>query len=224
MAKKPISCKFNTFDSLTDFEMYIQSIKITPPALQSEFVEIPGGTIIDMATLMDGRPKFGRARLDISFSFKRNATVDYNAVANLLHGNKFKIFLDDRPNNYYWGIVTVETYDPYQAFPGLTISVNCDPWLYEVSDYRLEINTEKAAKIDVGRDATSLKIWNHRGSAGPLTVTVDNGSAQSIVSKTELYPLSVSVPRGVHTIKLTYSGSGTSTAYAMVKVSRKMLV
>lgn len=105
---------------------------ISPPEPKTKLVEVPGtDTVIDLTETLTGSVKYGMREAEFQFYLYGNRKKwkeTYSAILNTLHGKRVKIVMDDDPNWYYIGRVTVGELEADKAAAGLTISAQVEPY------------------------------------------------------------------------------------------------
>ena len=126
--------KFGTYHTYDDFNMILSEKKIGSPSPKIETVDVPGGDgVLDLTDYFGG-VKYGNRSL--SFDFSTITSQDefmnlFSRVQNALHGQKMKIVLDEDPDWYYIGRITVSEWKAEKNIGKLTIDCDCDPYKYK---------------------------------------------------------------------------------------------
>ena len=86
---------------------------INPPAVKTTYVDVPamdGG--LDYTDVLLGRPAYGYREGSWEFAVRsrRSWSEVYTSVMNYLHGVKHSIVLEDDPDYYYTGRLTVNAW------------------------------------------------------------------------------------------------------------------
>ena len=71
--------------------------------------------------------------MEFGRGLKKNAwPTMYSKVQSLFHGKQVKVIFDDDTEYYYSGRATVSNYTRFQTLGTFTITVNADPYKYEI--------------------------------------------------------------------------------------------
>lgn len=57
-----------------------------------------------------------------------------NKIYNALHGKDVQVILDEEPSHYFYGRVTVESAARSQIAGQVVLSVDCEPYRYEIQE------------------------------------------------------------------------------------------
>lgn len=127
--------------SFRDYGLYPhEKPVIETPEIQKDEVEIPGRDgYLDLTESLDGMVHYFNR--DAEFSFvaiggRKTWDTIYKRLKNDLHGRIKKIVVDEEPDGYYYGRLTVEEpkYDDKKGIAIFTITGNLDPWKYDFSE------------------------------------------------------------------------------------------
>jgi phage-related protein len=206
---------FGNYHSYRDFQLILASKTIGTPSPKTETIDIPGGDGVLDLTDFFGETKYGNR----SHSFEFSTMVPpsefmslFSRVQNALHGRKLTIILDDDPEWYYIGRISVSEWKADRNIGKLTIDCDCEPYKYQIS-------TTVITKAISGTLAFTLPNSRKRvvpevkvTSASGLTVTYGSGSLWTLASGSYLLPElelvegdnPVTVPR-TGTITFTYT-------------------
>lgn len=127
---------------------------ITVPQFKSEYIDIPGanGSIdastilwatplysatgeIESSTYQDGYPTFQNRSGSVEFYVMNDYGEWYNRYSDAmdyLHGQKMKIILEDEPDYYYTGRMTVNQWRSEKNWSKITLDYNVEPFKYEL--------------------------------------------------------------------------------------------
>ena len=108
---------------------------ISPPTPKLKLVQVPGSdNIIDLTESLTGQVHYEMRT--ISFEFVMMAERArwpslYSEIMNYLHGKKIRIIMDDDPNFYYTGRVTVGNLDPDKKTAVISMEAQVEPYKHE---------------------------------------------------------------------------------------------
>ena len=123
---------FVNYHSFRDFRLILSpNNAIGTPTPKYELIDIPGGDGMLDFTEAFGEVKYGNRPLSFEFSpmVPQSEFMSlFATVQNALHGQKMKIILDDDPDWYYIGRITVSEWKANRLIGKLTIDCDCEPF------------------------------------------------------------------------------------------------
>lgn len=199
--------KFGEFHSWNDFSLILSEKKIGSPSPKTETIDIPGGDGVLDLTEFFGEVRYNNRPLEFVFSTKvpqSEFLALFSRVQNALHGQKMRIVLDDDPEWFYVGRITVSEWKANKAIGKLTIDCDCEP-------YKTKIN-ETVVFAEVTEETTVI-LPNSKKRVVP---TIDITGTINLTYGVNFYALSegrydlpaVILENGNNTIIL--SGTGTA--------------
>ena len=125
----------NTWD---DWHLIPESRPLfNPPPVKSNYIEIPGGdSILDLTTVMAGRPLYNNRTGNWSFIVQngfKDWSVLYSEIMAYLHGQKLRAILEDDPDFYYEGRFSVNQWKSDKNWSRIVIDYNVNPYKQYVS-------------------------------------------------------------------------------------------
>ena len=98
--------------SYNDFALLMKTKVISPPEVQTKFLEVPmrNGSI-DMTDTLTGSVKYKNRSITIKFKILdryEDIWTKVSEVENYLHGKRMKVIFDDDPCFYYVGRLSVK--------------------------------------------------------------------------------------------------------------------
>lgn len=127
---------------------------ITPPSFKSNYIDVPGANgSIDASTTLVSYPKYSQtgaiADSTVVESYptynNRTGSIEfyvmndygewynrYSDAMDYLHGQKVKIILEDEPDYYYQGRMTVNQWRSEKDWSKITLDYNVAPFKYEL--------------------------------------------------------------------------------------------
>lgn len=199
--------KFGDFHSYYEWGLVLQKKEIGAAAPKVNQIEIEGGDGVLDLTEFFGEVKY-KNRL-LSFTFALPGTTQsaflalYSVVQGAIHGQKMKVILDDDPNNYYYGRVSINQWKSNKNIGEIVIEVDAEPYKYNVS--------ETVVSKTVSGSAT-ITLANSRKRAVP-TITSSasmsftfGGSTYSVGAGTFIIP-DLELVEGNNSVVVT--GNGT---------------
>ena len=176
---------FGNLHSYNDLSLILTKKEIGEPKVKTEYVEVLGGDGKLDFTEAFGEVKYDNRTLKFEFSVIEESTdwaSIYTRVLNSLHGIKMKVTLDDDPDYYYLGRITVSPYESSKRIGKITIEVDAEPYKYK-----------------------QIKTIVTRTVSGSLTVDCYNARKTVVPSFTTDAPIQITYNGNAYTI----SGSGT---------------
>lgn len=160
-----IGVMFDNFHSFNDFSLILNSKEIEAPSPKTETVDIPSGDGVIDLTEAFGEVKFQNRKITLNFStiVPKSQFFDlFSEIQNKIHGQKMKIILDDDPNFWYYGRITVDKWKADKNIGKITVECDCEPYKYKLY---------KTIRSDIITDSTTLAFANLRKSVIP-TITL----------------------------------------------------
>lgn len=204
---------FGGFHTWADWGLYLTGpASISLPVPQTNYIEVPGRDgYLDLSTALTGEPVYQTR--DFSVPLMSLASPEawpglYSSILNAIHGQTLEIVLDEDPDYYYTGRVSVEL----PSYDGT--------WQFVVSGvlypYKLK-QTDTVVTAALTDTDTVLTLTNQRRPVVPV-ITVDaetlltwNGGTCT-VSPGAHSLTALRLTAGSHTLKArTVSGAGTIT-------------
>ena len=106
---------------------------VSPPKPKTKLIQVPGtNTVIDLTESLTGgevkyEPRIIRCEFYVVGGRSKWSAV-YSAVLNEIHGKKMKIIMDDDPNYYYLGRVTIDDIYSNESAASIVISAEVEPY------------------------------------------------------------------------------------------------
>lgn len=113
--------------------MLLKSYPIfTPPKPKTKLVEVPGSDIVlDLTESLTGKVHYGTrvGRFEFVVVGGRSKwPAVYAALLNEIHGKRVQIVLDDDPNHYYQGRVTVDEWASEEVTATIVLTAEVEPY------------------------------------------------------------------------------------------------
>lgn len=125
--------KFDDFHSWNDFHLILSKKTIGSPEPKTEYIDVPGADGTLDLTEYFGETKYENRTLKFEFStiVPMSDFLDlFSEIQNALHGKKMKIVLDEDPEYYYIGRVSVNEWNADKNIGKVTIECDCEPYKY----------------------------------------------------------------------------------------------
>ena len=123
--------KFDNLHTYNDFSLILSLKKIGVPQPKTELLEVPGADEMLDFTEFFGDVKFDNRKLGFEFTTlvpQSKFMTLFSRIQNALNGKRMKIVLDEDPDFYYSGRVSVKEWLADQSIGKITIECDCDPY------------------------------------------------------------------------------------------------
>lgn len=127
----------NTWD---DFHLIPSSRPfVAPPPVNEKLIEVPGRSgMLDLTDALTSSRTFGNRTGSWEFYvmhdlWSRGWAYAYTVVQHYIHGRRLKVVLEDDPDYYYEGRISVTGWASPKDYSKITISYSLDPYKIEAS-------------------------------------------------------------------------------------------
>ncbi len=127
--------RFGSHHSYDDFNLILSHKTIGTPSPKTETIDVPGGDGVLDFTEYFGGVKYNNRELSFDFSTivpQADFMNLFSRIQNALHGQKMQIILDEDPEWYYTGRITVDEWKAEKRIGKLTIDCECEPYKYKM--------------------------------------------------------------------------------------------
>lgn len=172
---------FGSLHSFNNLHLILSQKTIGTPSPKREVIDVPGGDGVLDLTEFFGAVKYNNRQLSFEFStmVPQSQFMDLFAqVQNALHGQKMNIILDDDPEWFYVGRITVSEWKAEKNIGKLTIDCDCEP-------FKQSIYTTTVTKV-VSSNAT-ISLANDKMPTVP-TITTTKEFLISFGGYNDMYP------------------------------------
>lgn len=133
-----LSVSINGVDMLQRYRMALKDRHcVQPPEPKMFYQDVPGAdSSIDLSTANAGRIVYNRRTITLNFGCGYGINEwprVFSEILQQFHGKEGKLIFDDDPNYYYIGRMTVSNYERSRQFGEFTITVDADPYKYELT-------------------------------------------------------------------------------------------
>ena len=127
------------FHTWRDFHAVIQNLDIVgSPTPNTNYVDVPGGNgHIDLTEALTGDVTYSNRTLTFELVMKTSPSLwpqIESRIYNSLHGKAVQVILDEEPSHYFYGRVTVESSARSRTAGQVNLSVDCEPYRYEIQE------------------------------------------------------------------------------------------
>lgn len=128
--------KFGSYHSYDEWKLMLRkAVEVTPPKPKTHYVEIPGmNGSLDLSTAMTGTMRYEDREIRMVFvtlSDRNEWPVTESDILEKIHGQEMQIVLDDDPDYYYTGRVSVG--DAVQLNKSVEIEITAQVRPYKTS-------------------------------------------------------------------------------------------
>lgn len=132
------SVSINGIDMLSTYRMALANRHcVQPPVPKTIYQDVPGADgSLDLSTAIAGRMVYERREITLNFGCGYPVgkwPEVFSEILQNFHGREGRLIFDDDPMYYYAGRMTVSGYSRIQTLGTFTISVNADPYKYELT-------------------------------------------------------------------------------------------
>jgi len=156
--------KFGNYHSYDDLHLILSKKEIGSPEIKKNEIDVPGADGVLDNTDYFGDTKYSNRPLKFEFSVinQDNFLTHYSEVLDKLHGRKMVIILDEEPDFYYTGRLSVSPFTNEKGIGYISIECDCEP-------YKKKIDETVVAKAVT--TSTSIILANSRQRVVPLITT-----------------------------------------------------
>lgn len=127
---------FGTFHSYRAWGLMLTKMPfVSPPEADEKLITVPGSNVvIDLTEALAGTVTYRPREIRCEFVTVENRekwAELYSEILNALHGKRMEIVLDNDPDYYYVGRISVGEFEPDRKTAALTISATVEPYKYE---------------------------------------------------------------------------------------------
>lgn len=204
--------KFGDVHTWARWGLVLHAKTINPPTPRTDYVQIPGRDgAVDMSDALTGRVMYDNRTVTFNFllvdgkySEREEIIAD---IINTLHGKKFDIITDDRPDLYFVGRCSVKTFTNDKAYGSITVDCTCDPYRYAVNEIIRPYKAGNTSSYCINRgNKPIIPVFEVEGS---VTVTL-NGATATFTTGIYRPPEYVLIP-GLNTLTFRMSGASRLT-------------
>lgn len=203
---------FDSVHSGVDWGLLLTVCNKGAPEPKTNYVSVDGRDgDLDLSEALTGEIRFNNRSDEYGFNFldgtRFERQVLMNKVYGFLHGKKRQIILPDWPDYYSIGRLTVTDFKNYMGYGEMSLTANCDPWLYKRVD---TVVTKELTSVDQEIVCINSGI---KTVVPTFTVTAETtikfGDYQTTIDSGSYRLLEISFTTGTHI--LTARGAGTLT-------------
>jgi hypothetical protein len=206
-----------------DFGVIMKTKKISPPEVQTKFVDIPmRDGELDLTEALTGNVKYKNRQIEISFLYLGdfdNIWLKISDIENYLHGKRLKAVFDDDISYYYIGRWQVSEPSIDRKSGTFLIVGNCEPykydgtyedgdWLWDPFDFETGYISDRAFDVDgvfvAMLGGSDKEIIPTITTDADMSVTYDGTAYSLTTGKNKIYDIVIST--GI--TELTFEGTG----------------
>lgn len=126
---------FGSFHSFDDWGLLLQSKDIEAPTPKKKQIDLEGSDGVLDLTESFGSVKYSNRSLSFQFAKKEITQEEYltlySNVQNAVHGQKMHVVMDDDPNFFYIGRISVNEWKSDKNLGTIVIEVDAEPFKYD---------------------------------------------------------------------------------------------
>lgn len=127
---------FNDKHTFRDWGLLMRSRPmVTPPTPKTKIIQVPGSDkIIDLTETLTGAVHYEPRTIKFEFvtgAPRESWAILQSEILTYMHGKAVKIIMDDDPNWYYTGRVTVGDFEADKRHATLTMTAEVEPYKLE---------------------------------------------------------------------------------------------
>lgn len=161
---------FGNLHSYRDLGLLLASKEIGSPPIKENKIDIEGADGSLDLTDFFGEAKYDNVRHKFDFATtvpSQSYPSIFSQIKNALHGKKMRIILDDDPQFYYLGRLSVSSFTHDRGAGYISIDADCDP-------YKYKLTKTKVSQSVSGTE--TITLTNGRKRAVPLVTIQTEGS------------------------------------------------
>lgn len=105
---------------------------ISPPTPKLKLISVPGSdTVIDLSERLTGRVHYEQRTIKFEFvtmAERSRWPALHSEILSYLHGKRIRIIMDDDPNYYYIGRVSVDGFESDKGICTLAMTAQVEPY------------------------------------------------------------------------------------------------
>lgn len=204
---------FGNYHSYSDLHLILGKKTIGTPSPKTETIDIPGGDGVLDLTEFFGETKYGNRNLSFEFSsmvIPSEFMSLFSVVQNALHGKKMTITLDDDPDWYYTGRISVSEWKADRNIGKLTIDCDCDPYKMTQNPTVITTTVNGTATITLPNSRKRVVPEVVIESESGLNIVDQVGNVWDLASGSYTLP-ELELVEGDNTVTVTGTGTITFT-------------
>ena len=136
---------FGGVHSSRDLHLMQAKVEVQPAKPKTKFIDIPGADgSKDYSESPAGRVVYSTRKITWTYKLYPgdNWVAKYTEVSNAINGLNCQIRLDDDPDYFYLGRVSVDKYDSDSILHTITVTATCQPYKVQAVTESFTITTE----------------------------------------------------------------------------------
>ncbi len=202
--------KFGDYHSFNDLSLILTRKELGSPQIKSKIVNVDGAH-----SHIDYTEYFGEVKYDnMKHIFEFNSIIpqaqflaQFSEVKNKLHGRMLKIVLDEEPDYFYLGRLTVSSFTNDKNIGVISIECDCKPWKYKKNETVVAQAINGSATIILQN--SRMKVVPTIRTTASMTIDFDGNSA-TIGAGTYTIP-TLELSEGANEVVVTGTGNITFT-------------
>ena len=166
----------------SDYGLIVAPYEIPMPAVQTNYVTVPGREGSLDLTEAFGGVRFGDRVITLTMYAVGNYRSRLFEFTNLVHGRQFMIEFDKDPDYFYTGRVTVAAIEKRDGYCAVSVTVTAEPYKMEMEETTYSVtNSGRVTLINgtmpvtpvIKTTAEATLQFTHNGAS--MTVTLSEG-------------------------------------------------
>lgn len=199
----------NDKSAYIDWHMALTKVEIPLPNAKTSTIDIQGADgVLDLSEALTGDVVYDNRVVKLTFELlDLSSYYDLiSEISNYLHGRVVTFVLSKDDSYYYTGRASINSWECSKNKGKIVISVDCDPYKYEVDETKL--------MVSVSNETKTISLFNSRKKVCPLLdvtgdITLTVGDYEYVLTKGTHQLLNFTLLEGLN--KVTISGDGTIT-------------
>lgn len=192
-----------------DWHLVLTKVEIPLPNAKTSTIDIQGADgVLDLSEALTGDVVYDNRVVKLTFELlDLSSYYDLiSEISNYLHGRVVTFVLSKDDSYYYTGRASINSWECSKNKGKIVISVDCDPYKYEVDETKL--------MVSVSNETKTISLFNSRKKVCPLLdvngdITLTVGDYEYVLTKGTHQLLNFTLLEGLN--KVTISGDGTIT-------------
>lgn len=170
---------FGNYHSWADLHLILSKKTIGTPSIRTETIDVPGSDGVLDFTEFFGEVKYGNRKLSFEFTAvvpQSQFMTLFSDVQNALHGQRMQIVLEEDPDSYYIGRITVSEWKADKGIGKLTIDCDCEPFKYTFKSRAVNLCGRNLLNLDAGI-ITDEGVWVKHATGYTFTRRTGTGGS-----------------------------------------------
>lgn len=208
------SIQFGSYNSYTDFGMYLTNLEVGAPAVKTNYVNIPARDgQVDLSSVLSDEPIYDIRTINYTFVWKDNVDDFEDNVRNVmgaLHGQTMNVIHGNSPY-YYTGKLSVQSPKISGNKGQLSITLTAYPYALKTALTSVTMALTASETSHTLTNSRMRVIPTFELTGNNAEATISQGSVSVAMSAGTRRFSNIALQNGENTIRVR--GSGTLTVY-----------